>query len=166
MSTELKLKRRETGENIILSTAQFRAILALPEADAKDRLYELFEQLSETEATVHDKRWLEQIINFIPLDREGKPKRVPFTSQAKWLKLAERVVALDDQIEGTFTLSDYQETIMWERLNSDEFTITGMPSAFVGFVLDFLDATGRRFADMEPEKDEAEKPEKKENPSK
>ena len=161
MATKLQLKKRVSGDTIILSTAQFKSILDLPVEDAKDRLYELFENLIETDAMVHDKRWLEQIVNFLPLDKEGRPKRTPFTNQVKWLKLAEKVGELDDKKEGPFTLTGFQETIIWERLNSDEFTITGMPTGFVGFVLDFLDVTGRRFADMEPEKDEDDKSTKK-----
>ena len=156
MSTKLQLKKRLSGETIILSTARFRAILNLPMVEAKDKLYDLFAHLLEAEASVHDKRWLEQIVNFVPLDKDGKPKRTPFTKQAKWLKLAEKVGGLDDTKEGDFTLSGHQETIVWERLNSDEFTVQGMPRAFVSFILDFLDATGRRFADMEPEKSELE----------
>jgi len=152
MATKLQLKNRKSEDTAILSVNQFRSMLSLSELEAKDQLYALFKNLLDIDQYVHDKRWLEQIVNFIPVDEQGRPKRIPFTEQAKWLKLAGRVAELDSDIEGTFTLSDYQETIIWERLNSADFTIQGMPPAFVGFILDFLDATGRRFADMEPEK--------------
>jgi len=161
MSTKLQLKKRKSEETIIVSTEQFRAVLKLPKSEAKTQLYDLFKDLIDTNLFVHDKRWLEQIVNFIPADEQGRPKRVPFTEQAKWLKLAERVAKLDAKKEGAFTLTAYQETIIWERLNSDEFTIQGMPAAFVSFILGFLDATGRQFADMEPEKDEDDKKSKK-----
>jgi len=161
MSTTLKLKKRKTGTSITLDSDQIRAILRLPIPEAKERFYDLFSQIINTDSFIHDKRWLEQIVNFIALDSQGNAKRTPFTEQAKWLKLAERVAELDDTKEGDFTLTAYQETILWERLNSDEFTVQGLPQTFVGFVLDFLDTTGRRFADMEPEKDEDDKPLKK-----
>ena len=154
MSTILNLKKRKSGDTAVLSIDQFRTMLGSPEDEVKDQLYVLFKSLIDIDQYIHDKHWLEQIVNFIALDDQGRPKRVPFTEQAKWLKLAERVGELDDKKEGPFTLTAYQETIIWERLNSDEFTIAGMPSGFVGFVLDFLEATGRRFAEMEPEKEE------------
>ena len=157
MATKLKLKKRRSENMAVLSLDQFRSIFKLPELEAKDRLYNLFKNLlDEDNPSVHDKHWLEQIVNFVPLDNQNKPKRIPFTEQAKWLKLAARVAELEIDKEGDFTLSDYQETIIWERLNSAEFAIQGMPLAFVSFILDFLDATGRRFADMEPEKSEPE----------
>jgi len=161
MSTTLQLKKRDTGENLVLSTDQFRAILNMPESEAKNQLYDLFKDIIESDAKIHDKRWLEQIVNFIPTDSEGRPKRVPFTEQAKWLKLAERISKLDTKKDGDFTLTAYQETIIWERLNSADFTIQGMPSACVRFIVDFLEATGRRFEDLEPEQDEENKPPKK-----
>lgn len=161
MSTILNLKKRKSGDTAVLSIDQFRAMLGSPEDEVKDQLYVLFKSLVDIDQYVHDKHWLEKIVNFIALDDQRRPKRVPFTEQAKWLKLAERVGELDDKKEGPFTLTPYQETIIWERLNSDEFTIQGMPQAFTGFILDFLDATGRRFADMEPEKDEDDKSTKK-----
>lgn len=154
MATILNLKKRKSGDTAVLSIDQFRPMLNLPESEAKDQLYALFQNLVDIDQYVHDKHWLEQIVNFIALDNEGNAKRIPFTEQAKWLKLAEKVGELDIKKEGGFTLTAYQETIIWERFNSDDFTMRGMPQAFVGFVLDFLDVTGRRFADMEPEKDE------------
>ena len=157
MSTTLKLKRRKTGTAITLDSDQLRAIFRLPTSEAKDRLYNMFSQILDTDSFIHDKRWLEQIVNFIVIDKEGRPTRVSLTEQAKWLKLAERVGELDEEKEGDFTLTAYQETIIWERLNSNEFTIQGMPQTFVSFILDFLDTTGRRFADMEPEKDDDDK---------
>ena len=163
MATKLKLKKRKSGETAILNIDEFRPMLNLPESEGKDQLYTLFKGLLDIDQYVHDKRWLEQIVNFIPADEQGRPKRIPFTEQAKWLKLAGRVAELNIDNEGTFTLSAYQETIIWERLNSADFTITGMPSTFVGFILDFLEATGRRFADMEPEKDEEETKNKSKN---
>lgn len=154
MSTTLNLKKRKSVDTAVLSIDQFRSMLNSPEAEVKDQLYVLFKQLLDIDQYVHDKHWLEQIVNFIALDDQGRSKRIPFTEQAKWLKLAEKVGELDIKKEEGFTLTAYQETIIWERLNSDEFTISGMPQAFAGFILDFLDATGRRFAEMEPEKEE------------
>lgn len=156
MSTKLQLKKRKSGEMAVLSIDQFRPMLSLPEAEAKDQLYTLFKGLLNTDQHIHDKHWLEQIVNFIPVNDRGEPKRVPFTEQAKWLKLAKKVSQLDDKKDGAFTLTAYQETILWARLNSDEFSMRGLPQSFVGFMMDFLDATGRRFADMEPEKGEEE----------
>ena len=158
MSTKLQLKKRKSVDTAVLSIDQFRPMLNLPEPEAKDQLYDLFKNLLDIDQYVHDKHWLEQIVNYIALDDQGNAKRIPFTEQAKWLKLAEKVAKLDDSKEGAFALTAYQETIIWERLNSEDFTMRGMPQTFVSFILSFLDATGRRFADMEPEKDE-EKPE-------
>lgn len=155
--TILKLKKRKTGTSMTLDMEQLRVILNMPTPTAKDRLHDLLSNLlASTEPEIHDKRWLEQIVNFVAVDKEGRPVRVPLTEQAKWLTIAARIADLDDSGEGDFALSAYQETIIWERLNSDEFTITGMPQAFAAFVLDFLEVTGRRFAEMEPEKPESE----------
>ncbi|MBA7515244.1 hypothetical protein ES705_07283 [subsurface metagenome] len=161
MSTTLKLKKRKTGISIMLDSDQLRVILRLPTPEAKDRLHDMFSRMLDSDSFIHDRRWLEMIVNFVAVGREGRPTRVKLTEQAKWLKLAERVAEIDDAKENDFTLTAYQETIIWERLNSEEFTIAGMPSGLAGFILDFLDATGRRFANMEPEKDEDDKPSKK-----
>lgn len=152
MSTVLQLKKRQSGSSVTLDTEQLHAVLNLPAPTAKDRLYDMLSGLMDSKPFIHDKRWLEQIVNFIAVDKENRPVRVPLTEQTKWLKLATRIGELDDSVEGDFTLSDYQETILWERLNNEEFTVTGMPQAFASFLLDFLETTGRRFADMEPKK--------------
>jgi len=154
MATKLQLKKRKAGGTITVDMMRIRSIMEQPENEAKDLLYRMFSDLKDIEGNVHDKKWLEEIVNYIPVDEQGRPQRVTLVEQAKWLRLAERVARLDDENEGDFTLTDYQETIIWERLNSPDFKISGMPQAFVSFVLDFLEATGRRFADMEPERDE------------
>jgi len=154
MATKLRLKNRKVGGTVTIDVARIRSIMERPEAEAKDLLYQMFENLKDVEGSIHDKKWLEEIVNYIPTDDQGRPQKVTLVEQAKWLRLAERVAKLDGEREGDFTLTDYQETIIWERLNSPDFKISGMPQAFVSFVLDFLEATGRRFADMEPEKDE------------
>jgi len=154
MATKLRLKNRNVGGTVTIDVARVRSIMERPEDEAKDLLYRMFENLKDVEGSVHDKKWLEEIVNYIPTDDQGRPQKVTLVEQAKWLRLAERVAKLDGEREGDFTLSDYQETIIWERLNSPDFKISGMPQAFVLFVLDFLEATGRRFADMEPEKEE------------
>jgi len=154
MATKLRLKNRKVGGTVTIDVARIRSIMERPEAEAKDLLYQMFENLKDVEGSIHDKKWLEEIVNYIPTDDQGRPQKVTLVEQAKWLRLAERVAKLDGEREGDFTLTDYQETIIWERLNSPDFKISGMPQAFVFFVLDFLEATGRRFADMEPEKEE------------
>jgi len=153
MTTKLQLKNRKVGGTVTIDVTHIRKIMERPADDAKELLYEMFENLKGVEGTIHDKKWLEEIVNYIPLDDKGQPKQVSLIEQAKWLKLAECVAKLEYGREDDFILNDFQENIIWERLNSPDFKITGFPSAFVSFVLDFLEATGRRFSDMEPEKE-------------
>jgi len=95
---------------------------------------------------VHDKRWLETIVNFVPARDDGQPIPQPLTKQAEWMKLARRVGELDETIEGTFQLSSADVERIWRRLNDEKFAMRGFPTAYQEFILDFCEKTGKRFA--------------------
>jgi len=121
---------------------------SLIEKESKDELWDMFKNLVENDTKVSDVEWLKLIVNHVPKDG------LPLTKMAKWLPLAERVNDLDENKEGTFTLSQFQSDLIWERLRSDKFILHKMPSAFVSFILDFKKVTGKHFPDEEPEETE------------
>jgi len=114
-----------------------------------DKLWEYFERVSsniESELPIHDKTWLEAIVNWVP---DGG---LAMTEIARWLKLARRVSTLDGTREtGNFTLSDYQVNLIWSRLKDPRFKLRVMAPQFVDFMLHFQDITGKHFEDEDPD---------------
>ena len=148
MATKLNLKKRPALRTI---EVPIPIVKGLVEQDDKDGLFEYFQSIAKQEFEVHDKQWLELIVNWVP---EGGHA---LTESAKWFKLANRVAELDVEKEGDFTISPYQVDLIWNRLNNNKFTVERIPTAFVGFITDFQDATGRHFPEEEP--DATDKPE-------
>jgi hypothetical protein len=143
MATKLYLKRRPTRDTIAVPLVLIKGIV---DREDKDGLWKLFEGLgNDEESTVHDKHWLELIINWAP---QGG---VSLTESAKWFKLAGRVADLDMSREGEFTLSDYQTDLIWRRLVNPQFKMDRLPSPFVKFVMEFQEAAGKHFPDEEPD---------------
>ena len=153
MATTLQLQFRDARDAIMLPIGLVRDRLA--SADGKA---ELLEQLGKAVDAVkrHDKRTLEEIVNWVPEAQQGQPSGVPLTEAAKWFKLAKRVADLDETREGAFTLSDYQVTLIWGRLTDARFRLVAISPAFVEFVLEFQSATGRHFPEEEPDAGEGE----------
>lgn len=146
MSTILNLKKRVTRETLSLPLFILKGFV---DKDDKDGLWSFFQSLAnDNEVYVHDKHWLELIVNWMP---EGG---MALTESAKWFKLADRVSTLDIDKEGDFTLTAYQSDIIWQRLINPKFKMDRLPAPFVKFVMDFQEVTGRHFPEEEP--DEAE----------
>lgn len=156
MSVILNLKKRLQTTSLQVPLQSIQAALDQGEIEGKETLWMFFNELSRVEPTVHDKNWLEMITNWIAVDEQGQPKPVSLTKQAKWFKLAERVFALDPDKEAKFTLSQFQADLIWSRLTNEEFTIVRMPVPFISFVLEFQEAIGRQFPDVEIEEEKKE----------
>lgn len=93
---------------------------------------------------VHDKAWLEMIVNHVP---EGGKE---LSEMAKWFSLAKRIGELDETREGTFSLSEWQANLIWSRLTGKDFKLRALDRAFLEFILDLQDATGRHFPEEDP----------------
>ncbi|GAF73577.1 unnamed protein product [marine sediment metagenome] len=143
MAVKLELKKRRTQGNVTLSLEWIKAIIN--RGDAANQLLSQVKGMVDGSIGVHDKKWLTEIINWAP---QGG---LPLTETAKWFKLAKRVADLDEEEEGFFTLSDYQVTLVWSRLIDPEYKVTGLPSAFVEFIMGFQQASGRHFPEEEPD---------------
>ena len=144
MAVKIELKKRVSQGNLNIPATLLTEILSQENA---------VEQLKGMIGNnhVHDKNWLLQIINWTPQGGH------PLSEAAKWFKLAKRIADLDEEKEGTFTLSDYQANLIWARLSNPQYKITGLPTAFVDFVMEFQQASGRHFPEEEPDdKEEAE----------
>ena len=147
MSIKLNLKKRLSRETLSLPLPLIKGLI---DREDKDGLWNLFNNLANDDNVyVHDRNWLELIINWIP---EGG---VPLTESAKWFKLAKRVSALDTDKEGDFTLTPYQNDLIWQRLISPSFKLERLPPAFVHFVIDYQEASGRHFPEEEPDGESA-----------
>jgi len=144
MAIKIELKKRETQGSINISTPWLTEILS--REDAGELLVEQLKAMIG-EIFIHDKAWLLQIINWAPQGGH------PLSESAKWFKLAKRVADLDEDKEGVFTLSDYQVNLIWTRLINPLYKVTGLPPAFVEFVLEFQQACGRHFPEEEPDED-------------
>ena len=147
MAVEIYLKRRHAQNTITVSVEWLKEIFKLE--DAGDFLVAQLEGMMGS-VYVHDKSWLLQIINWTP---DGGH---PLSEAAKWFKLAKRVADLDEEKEGKFTLSDYQVNLIWKRLIDPRYKITGLPPAFIEFVMEFQQASGRHFPEEDPETEEVD----------
>lgn len=135
----LQLKRRPRTGTIGINIGWIMQVMQQPPEQAKETLWNEFKPLSATPPTVHDKEWLELLVNWSPENAQLK-----FTELAPWLKLASRVAHLDDKREGEFTLSAAQAELIFNRLKDDRFTLRGMTPAFADFCLEFMEAYGKR----------------------
>ncbi len=142
MTVVLQLKLRRTMDTIQVSTEMVSKIMDMSPAIAGRQLIKLFKSLDDV---VHDKRWLEMIINWSP--QEG----LPLTTMAPWLKLAQRVASLETNREGPFTLSDAQADLLYKRLGDSEFKINGLNPALTDFLLMFYGTIGKHPDDMTKE---------------
>lgn len=143
----LQLKRRPRAGTVGLNLGWLIDVMHRPPEQAKDLLYtELQPFANGTAPTVHDKEWLEMIVNWSP---EGAALK--FTEFAPWLKLASRVARLDETREGQFTLSATQAELIFNRLKDERFTLRAMTPAFAEFCLEFMTAYGKRLDAMSDE---------------
>jgi hypothetical protein len=143
MATKLNLKKRLSRETLSLPTS---IIKGLVDREDKEGLWNFFQSLADdNNVYVHDKTWLEFIINWMP---QGG---TPLTESAKWFKLASRVSDLDIEKEGPFTISPYQVDLVWQRLINPQFKMERLPVPFVQFIQEFQMATGKHFPEEEPD---------------
>jgi hypothetical protein len=142
-ATTLQLKRRPRTGTIGLNLGWLTQVMQQPPEVGKDLLWNELKPLSAATPTVHDKEWLEIIVNWVPENGQLK-----FTEMAPWLKLASRVAALDDQREGPFTLSSGQADLIFNRLKDERFTLRSLPAALADFCLEFMTAYGKRIDAM------------------
>ena len=156
MAVELYLKKRGQSDVVRVSLEFIRGIMNQGEEVGKGKLWELFEGLKDTAPPIHDKNWLETLVNWMPSTRDGRPMPVPLTETYKWFKLIQRIADLDDEREGKFTLSQMQADLLWQRLTSKEFEVTNLPIPFIEFLLDFQEAFGKQLPDIEIEAEEKE----------
>ncbi len=143
----ISIKNRENPGFVTIPTSVITNLL--DDSEPNERLHAFFSSLESVPQTIHDKQHLLQIVNWQP---EGG---LPLTEMTKWLKLAKRVDALDEEKDGPFTLSQYQADLIWNRLKEEQFIYRGLLTGpFISFVLDFQEVTGRHFEDEDPTKEE------------
>jgi hypothetical protein len=93
---------------------------------------------------VHDKEHLLTIAVWQP---EGG---LAAREDAKWLGLRTRIGALDDTIEGQFTINDAQANLLWERIKDDRFK-PKTSLEWSAFLSDYLLATRNTLTDVGPD---------------
>ena len=134
MSVILNLKKREAYETLYVDAVMISKVLNQNEAIAGRQLVRMFEDLKQE---VHDKVWLTMIVNWSPEHGISMLEMVP------WLKIAERVAAIDDKESTSFTLSKGQADLIYERLSNADFKLKGLNPALATFVLMFYEAIGK-----------------------
>ncbi len=157
MAIKLNLKLRKGGSRVIeLDRALAKANVDAAQDGSNSQHAKLLQESKDTlwrevcalleMGVVHDKHWLEMIINWVPAGRElpngREPGLLPVTEMARWYKLAARVDALDNKREGTFTLSDTQARLVFERVTDKRFELTGLTGIGL-FLTDFFTAYGK-----------------------
>lgn len=140
----LQLRQRELHDTVSVPAKTIAGILA---EGTKDQLWAFFAEVAKRKGTVHDKQWLQMIVNWTP---EGG---LALAELSKWLKLVQRVDRLDDTKEGPFTLSLAQADLIWRRLTSADYKVRGLDPNFAAFVSEYLRASGHHFVDVTDEMD-------------
>lgn len=149
MAYKLKIKRRDNpGQIIVKSDPIFKIIegdkAILKGLTPQERLYEFFANLNPSEVEkISDISFLKQIINWAP---QGG---IALTEAAKWMPLAKRVNNLNEDKEGTLTLSQWQVDLIWSRLTNSEYKVALTPQ-FTDFILEFQELTGKHFPEEDP----------------
>ena len=144
----LTLKRRPTPATLNVPASAIRPLI---QADDGAGLLRLLRAAGTLQPYIHDKEWLEQVVNYVQVDdgpqgQQTRPRKL--TELAGWLKLAERVGRLQDVDGGRFTLSQAQYDLIWSRITADDYRVNGINPVFAAFLLDLAAAGGRRFAKL------------------
>lgn len=142
MGYTLVLKNRKAADDML--SVKMADVLTILQSGDKDGLWNLFNRVVSAANTIHDKEWLKMIVNWVP---EGGLK---LTDMARWMPLARRIDKLDET-EQELILSQNTVNMLWDRLNDDNFKLNRMDAAFVGFISEFQEVTGKHFAVPEEE---------------
>jgi hypothetical protein len=142
------------------------------ELEAKERLWTFFKNVGETELQLHDKTFLMQIINWVPVDETGRQKGLPLIEQVRWINLAQKIDEVevkdgkDEFQEGKVELTNKDIELIWERINLKESKVGALTVPFIEFLLHFQEVTNRWFEELEPDAEEEEEEEEKKEPAK
>lgn len=121
----------------------------LTEKDAGTRLFEEFGRYAALPARVHDKVWLEMILDWVPSSKAPSGQFVPdglsITEQAKWIDLARRVRRLKEEDGATLRLYGWEVEMIWKRVTSQNFLMQRFSLALLEFLQEFGQATGNSF---------------------
>ena len=142
MSKTLFLKKRPIRDEISMSSAVLEEILRKPDKEVVETFRKA---LAARDWTVHDKRWLELIANHV---QDGGNSAFDL---APWIGLRTRIANLDENREGTFTLSDAQVKMIQRRLKDKDFKINALSAQFDAFLYDFCLATEWHYDENESE---------------
>ena len=157
MTTILKLKVRERSDSVTIGIERIRSWINLSDEEAKQAMFEYFKPIKENEPTVHDKVFLANIINWVPIDeRSGRPKGLPLTEQVRWYKLADRLDDVDDEEEGEIGLANKDIDAIMERIKSSEYKPFGLAKPYREFLTDFLRTTHNHIDEYDPNQDDEE----------
>jgi hypothetical protein len=152
MAKILQLKKRKRSDIVRVPTALIIDWLGRSEEDAKDIMYTFFEPFEDADVYVHDKVYLENIINWVPVDEQsGRPKGLPLSEQVRWIKLAEKVDAVDEDQDGEIELTSKDMKAIFDRISSKEYKVGALTKPFIAFLMNYQETTGDWFEELEPE---------------
>ena len=151
MATTLELKLREQGDDFSMSMRRLVSLVDQPELEAKQSLWTFFKNIADVELEVHDKIFLSQIINWVPVDDAGRQKGLPLIEQVRWITLAQKVNEIDDEKEGEIVLSNKDIELIWDRMKLREFKVFALTPPYIAFLLNFQETTNRWFPELEPD---------------
>jgi len=124
----LMLKQRKSDERIEMSPDICKL--------SKDELYNRVQSANIVD-TIHDKVWMEMIVNHIP---EGG---LTMTEVAAWFPLTSRLNELDTSKECELLLTVQDIDMIWKRLQDQNFKLQRTSYALVEFFLDLQKVVGR-----------------------
>ncbi len=152
---KLELKIRKRGDGLRLSQEQIRSWMDQPEEIAKQLMYQYFLPLKDGTPTVHDHIFIQQIIDWVPIDdRSGRAMGLPMKEQVRLIRLTEQLIPFDDAENpqpGFINLSTKDVELLWDRMNNDKFLITSISPPYAAFLDDFQMATSKHFDYLEEE---------------
>lgn len=157
---KLELKIRKRGDTLRLSKEQLRAWMSQPEEIAKQSLYNFFAPLKDDKPTVHDYVFVQQVIDWIPInEKTGVALGLPMKEQVRLIRLTEQLIPFDDAKDpepGFINLSTKDVDLLWGRMDNDKFLVGAISPPYAAFLMDFQEATGKWFKVFEDEQKEAE----------
>ena len=158
---KLKLRIRKRGDNLRLSRELVRVWMRQSEEAAKQLMYQFFLPLKDDQPDVHDSEFLQQIIEWTPIDeRSGQRLGLPLKEQVRLIRLTERLLPFIDAEkpeEGEIELFTKDVELLWDRMNDPKYLVGAISSPYATFLMDFQHATKKYFKVFEEEqKEEAE----------
>ncbi len=140
------LKFREQADQVAMPVARLQDLMR---GGDRERLWTEFVPFLERKPSIHDKFWLEMILDWVPGSKAPNgqfvPDGLPLTEQAKWIDLARRIRRVQEEDGAVLRLYGWEAEMIWKRVTDGRFLMQRFSLPLLEFLLELGHITGNVF---------------------